>query len=434
MGMTRHANWFSNTRFSQLSMHSSEEDTFLRSLLGRTKKLGLQLMPRHMQLMLREALIRHLPERQVHLRTNGTVHYHAISPLTQFTALGLAFVGSCWVGIASANLVLGDGLMQSRENQIAALHTERLSLQGEIKQLRDNIEARTQTLEKRQRFVDELLSSVLPTDDALQVPDSIVASPTLAPAEGDTAIGGPGETAPATELDKNSDKLSSIETRQINSLHRIAAYVEHSTARLIGAIETTGLDTADVLEDALLAKPAIGGPFVTAGYVSHDMMPDSWSMSEIVADSRQLEELRYTIKNIPLLKPVIDEHYISSRYGGRRDPFKKSWAFHGGLDIAGHWKSPVRSTASGIVTFAGRKGAYGRMIEVDHQNGFRTRYGHLATILVKKGDTINLTDKIGLMGNSGRSTGTHLHYEIRYRGKPLNPSKFFKAAQHVQTI
>ena len=420
-------------------MHSPDDDTFLRSLLGRTKKLGLYLRPSHFHPILNDVVTRHLPERQVHLRTNGNVHYHAISPSTQFTALAIAFIGNCWVGVASANLVLGDDVVLSRENQIATLHQERLSLQGEIKQLRDDLEARTQKLEKRQHFVDELLSSVMPDHDLLQVPNSIVATPALVPVEGDMAIGGPSETAPDTEepvaeADEHSDALSSIETRQTNSLHRIAAYVQHSTARLIGAIETAGLDTSDVLEDALQAKPAVGGPFMTAVHVSHDMMPDNWSMSEIVEDSRQLEELRYTVKNIPLTKPVIDEHYVSSRYGGRRDPFKKSWAFHGGLDIAGHWKSPVRSTASGIVTFAGRKGAYGRMIEVDHQNGFRTRYGHLATILVKKGDTINLTDKIGLMGNSGRSTGTHLHYEIRYRGKPLNPSKFFKAAQHVQTI
>ena len=86
------------------------------------------------------------------------------------------------------------------------------------------------------------------------------------------------------------------------------------------------------------------------------------------------------------------------------------------------------------MTFVGRKGAYGRMIEIDHGNGFVTRYGHLAKILVKKGQVISLSETVGLMGNSGRSTGTHLHYEIRYQGKSLNPAKFFKAAQHVQTI
>jgi len=104
---------------------------------------------------------------------------------------------------------------------------------------------------------------------------------------------------------------------------------------------------------------------------------------------------------------------------------------HAGLDLAGVRRTPVVATAPGVVTYARRKGPYGKMIEIDHGQGLKTRYGHLHKILVKKGDKVGFRQKIGQMGSTGRTTGPHVHYEVWVDGKPRNPAKFLKAGQYV---
>ena len=104
---------------------------------------------------------------------------------------------------------------------------------------------------------------------------------------------------------------------------------------------------------------------------------------------------------------------------------------HYGLDLAGWRKAPVYSTAPGTVVFSGRKGRYGKMVEIDHGNGILTRYGHLFKTHVRKGQKLGHRHKIGLLGSTGRSTGPHVHYEILFNGKQLDPLKFIKAGRHV---
>ena len=105
---------------------------------------------------------------------------------------------------------------------------------------------------------------------------------------------------------------------------------------------------------------------------------------------------------------------------------------HAGIDIASHWKTPIKATSEGVVIRAGFKGPYGRLVEIDHGNGFRTRYGHLEVIKVKKGQHVDQGDIVGLMGTSGRSTNTHVHYEIWFGNHYRNPMKFLRAAKHVR--
>ncbi|TDI58977.1 MAG: hypothetical protein E2O92_08695 [Alphaproteobacteria bacterium] len=423
-------------------MAQSKYDTFVQACLDKIAELFARPLVVRQRQALNAFIKTHLPERQVHLRAEGKVQFFTLSPNFQAGGLVLGFAAVCWVGIASASLILGDTVLQTREDQITDLHNEKQQLQAELRYLKEDVAVRTQALEDRQKFVDNLLDSVLPGSDIVDSPaDNQMAGP--GPSEQDgLAVGGPEESSPSPSTDDDAantdapdmDELSALSIRQTETLHRIGSYIELSSNRIIEAIAKTGLDSAEFINASMEIDEGMGGPLLPHHAAFSESMDADVSITQLMQNSRQLDALRATIRNVPLAHPVIDEHYISSRYGGRRDPFKKTWAFHGGIDIAGHWKSPILASASGVVTFVGRKGAYGRMIEIDHQNGFRTRYGHLATILVKRGDSVGLTDKIGLMGNSGRSTGTHLHYEIRYRGKPLNPSKFFKAAQHVQTI
>jgi hypothetical protein len=136
------------------------------------------------------------------------------------------------------------------------------------------------------------------------------------------------------------------------------------------------------------------------------------------------------LRNLPLVSPV-DSYYVSSGFGKRRDPFTGRPAMHYGIDLSGALKSPVWSTASGVVTFAGYAGAHGKSVVISHGNGVTTRYSHLYKILVRKGQDVPFRYKIGLMGSTGRSTGPHLHYEIHFRGVPQDPAKFFKAGSYA---
>lgn len=144
--------------------------------------------------------------------------------------------------------------------------------------------------------------------------------------------------------------------------------------------------------------------------------------NKIVSELRAIE----TTSN-PAFLPTMWAHIgkINNEFGVRRNPFgERSYEFHPGLDIGGERGDTVAAPANGIVSEAGWKGGYGNMIEVDHGNGLKTRYGHLSKIEVQPGDTVERGQVIGLIGSTGRSTGPHLHYELRLFDKPINP-RFF---------
>lgn len=130
---------------------------------------------------------------------------------------------------------------------------------------------------------------------------------------------------------------------------------------------------------------------------------------------------------IPYLWPLISETYrASSPFGWRQDPIHGSRAFHAGMDLADKIGSPVISAADGVVAFTGWRMGYGNLIEIKHEKGFTTRYGHLYKIIAKEGQRVNAGDLVALLGNSGRSTGPHLHFEVRKDDNPLNPLPFVK--------
>jgi murein DD-endopeptidase MepM/ murein hydrolase activator NlpD len=126
---------------------------------------------------------------------------------------------------------------------------------------------------------------------------------------------------------------------------------------------------------------------------------------------------------IPSRRPV-DEMRLTSTFGNRADPFTGRRARHNGIDIPGPVGTPIYATADGTVGRAQRLGGYGNYVELEHGNAMQTRYGHLSQILVQPGQRVRRGDMIGLMGSTGRSTGSHLHYEVRIAGAPVNPVPF----------
>jgi murein DD-endopeptidase MepM/ murein hydrolase activator NlpD len=173
-----------------------------------------------------------------------------------------------------------------------------------------------------------------------------------------------------------------------------------------------------------------GGPFIALKPDTEPAKRLKATLANLNSHLVQYEELDALMKRLPLAAPL-DYFSISSHYGKRRDPINKRWAKHYGLDFGGAKRTSVYVTAPGRVTYAGRKGKYGKYIEVDHGFGFKTRYGHLNKILVKRGQKVDYRTKIGLMGSTGRSTGPHLHYEILVKGKQKNPWRFIKAGRYV---
>ncbi len=136
------------------------------------------------------------------------------------------------------------------------------------------------------------------------------------------------------------------------------------------------------------------------------------------------------LEKLPLGRPISGQ--ITSKFGWRSDPFLKKPALHGGADIKGKIGDKVEATADGKVVFTGYdRGGYGHYIRISHENDYESIFGHLSKILVKKGDKITRKQIIGLVGNSGRSTGPHLHYELRYKGRHINPERYMRVADLV---
>ena len=151
---------------------------------------------------------------------------------------------------------------------------------------------------------------------------------------------------------------------------------------------------------------------------------------DIYDKAARFELLREIFLSVPLASPI-EKYYITSSYGYRKDPYTKRRAFHKGIDLGAAWGSDILATASGEISFVGNYGSYGKSVFIDHGNGIQTRYAHLSKIFVKKGEIVDLGNIIGKIGNTGRSTGKHLHYEIKVYDKARNPYPFLRIGKNV---
>lgn len=196
-----------------------------------------------------------------------------------------------------------------------------------------------------------------------------------------------------------------------------------------------------------LTQPAAGGSDLRHGRGGPLKMLPFWPKEPIPLPDRlseastRLENVRRSVEQthedwmqqqallegLPLLLPVEDEFLLSSQFGVRSDPMTHLPSMHEGIDFVAPAGTPIAATAAGQVLLAHYNGAYGNMVEVAHAEGFVTRYAHLQSILVKPGQTVRAGELLGLLGNTGRSTGPHLHYEVLYRGKPMHPVKAIQA-------
>ena len=184
-------------------------------------------------------------------------------------------------------------------------------------------------------------------------------------------------------------------------------------SRFERALAAAGVD-ANRLYAQFGGKLAEGGPFVPPPPLGHPLG---------AVDPKKLEAIRGLEKVLPLTAPLTD-YQVGSPFGLRRDPFNGRVAFHTGIDMDASYKSPVYSTAPGTVVYAGYFGEYGRVVEIDHGFGIDTLYAHLQRYFVSVGQKVAALAEIGLVGTTGRSSGPHVHYEVRVNGQPQDPEKF----------
>jgi murein DD-endopeptidase MepM/ murein hydrolase activator NlpD len=190
---------------------------------------------------------------------------------------------------------------------------------------------------------------------------------------------------------------------------------------------TVGLKTETLLDHVRRGYSGLGGPGTPLSFSTKSAPPDAdtMRMQQILQQMDELNQYRIAAQSVPFAIPINRSFRRTSGFGQR-------WGrAHQGMDFAAPKGTPINTTADGTVTFAGWEGSYGRLVKIRHAFGLETRYAHLSKIRVKKGQRVSRGDRIGDMGNSGRSTGTHLHYEVREQGKAVNPMRYIKAAKNV---
>ena len=172
---------------------------------------------------------------------------------------------------------------------------------------------------------------------------------------------------------------------------------------------------------------ATGGPFIPVKPKQPAVNAFEDQLYRINTGRVQMDLYRRMLDEVPLRKPVSGETDMTSPFGVRKHPILNRLSMHTGIDLRGGLGEPVRATATGRVTIAGRQGGYGNMVEINHGRGLATRFGHLSGISVKVGQVVRIGEVVGTIGSTGLSTGPHLHYETRINGEAVDPQKFLHA-------
>ena len=234
------------------------------------------------------------------------------------------------------------------------------------------------------------------------------------------------------QRDKAIAERDQVRDANFETLLQLDAQTQTTIAQVEGIIASTGLDPARMVKMSGDDRNAPrGGPFVP--WKSQLLRMDTAELRQanaVASGLDRLQSLRDVLMHLPLASPT-PQIIMSNGFGYRVDPFSGFGAMHEGIDLRTSGDGAVYATAAGTVRFAGWKGEYGNLVEVDHGFGLMTRYAHLSRINVKAGEPVTLNQQIGQIGATGRATGVHLHYEVKVDGRPRNPINFLKADRHV---
>ncbi|TMP35570.1 M23 family metallopeptidase [Pseudoalteromonas rubra] len=353
--------------------------------------------------------------KQLMMRQNGQVSLMVVPGWLQFIALVLVCGALTWLVISTSAFFKQQKTVNALQ---AELQTQQQAWAKEKQLLTERLtEQHTQlvTLNEQHTVLSEIVSA-LPTsiteqtDAALSLPESTQ--------QNDTQPGA-GDINDSHEFEAHSNELDDAQTALLETLQTIIS-ARHN--QLMAGFTEAGLSLSSDNNSAQ------GGP-----YHQVDATLLNARYTQLIDDSVQLNQLENLLHSTPKMMPVAhDKYYISSAFGFRKDPITGRRAYHKGVDMAGWHKTQIIAPADGVISRAGKNGGYGKFIEIKHANGIVTRYGHLHTIKVKKGQTVKQSDVIALMGSTGRSTSTHLHYEVLQDKKHINPVKLARVLKRVQ--
>ena len=335
--------------------------------------------------------------RDIFLHDGKSLRRFTIGSRVQMAAALAAFFMLAWSSFATYQAVsLMNGDMAKMERRLARM-------QADVSEMRDQTRDHAALLEQRQAF----LASVLSGDaDANQLA-------ALLPQQ---------ERAPHNTLSGNYAEVDGMQQVLAEQARAATLQRYRETAQVLRRL---GLNPARFHRTG----GGVGGPFEAA-----DDNADP-RFRELFVSWQRLEQLEQGVTAIPSARPIRDSVNFTSGFGVRSDPFRGRAAMHGGIDLAGPQGTPVYATADGVVARSEwNNGGYGNLVEIIHGQGIETRYGHLSRLIARPGQRVRRGDLVGLMGSTGRSTGSHLHYEVRIDGRAVNPIPFMQSTDTIAAL
>ena len=400
------------------------------------------------------------PPHRVIIARGGEVRTFTVRPwLVGTIAIGAAIFGTLYLAatgylffrddILAASIAQQTHMKRGYEDRIATLRSDIDRLNSRQLLNQQQIEADVERLSGRQAALDArqdviaVLSQAArrvgiapaPTDAAADKDGATPApsAPAVKSPLADAAVrpGAPDADDPVTHISAVESSVSSLAREQVAYVDSVARRVTQRSQKMAAVLRRLGQDVppSPAANDD---DDAVGGPLVA---LSPDADPATFraGVSLITGEVERFGALRRIALRLPLTRPIPGSP-VTSRFGVRVDPFLGTPAMHTGIDFRAPTGYPATATADGTVTMAGYDGGYGNMVEVDHGNGITTRYGHLSEIDVKVGQIVPKGAVLGRTGSTGRSTGPHLHYEVRVDGDAIDPMQYIKAGNEIAPL
>ncbi|PTQ64284.1 murein DD-endopeptidase MepM/ murein hydrolase activator NlpD [Sphingomonas sp. PP-CE-3G-477] len=324
----------------------------------------------------------------------------------------MAAIGAVTLGFSGYGAVAAAGAVEPADTdaQIAQMQHQIGQMQQRVATIRETAQAHAQRVDHRQALIAAALTG---TGDAKAL---ALATPSIDPAADKLAA---DVVKPFVKVEGHQVQLASVAQKLLDQRY----------ADTTATVRQLGLRPERVAKHQ--RAMAMGGPLIAANSeeATADLRADA-QFRTLFQTWKKLDTLQQGVIAIPSVQPV---HSLSftSNFGIRSDPFRGTAAMHAGVDIPGPIGTPIYATADGIIAHAGRQGGYGNMVEISHGKGIATRYGHLSKILVADNARVTRGQLIALMGSTGRSTGSHLHYEVRIDGHAVNPVPFLTTADYL---
>jgi murein DD-endopeptidase MepM/ murein hydrolase activator NlpD len=288
-------------------------------------------------------------------------------------------------------------------SDVARMQRQVASMQADVAAMHVTVRDRVAVLERRQAFLATMLSDRADADRLSALIPGETAQPT---------------NAAALAMTEDFNRLDAM---QVNMVARAQQITRQRLNETTASLRRVGLDPARIA-----GYQGMGGPDEPVDTAAGADSPDPRFL-QLFTTWRQLDHLQQGVASIPSARPIQAAVNFTSGFGVRSDPFRGYVAMHAGIDLAGPIGTPIYATADGIVDRSEwNSGGYGNLVEIDHGQGIQTRYGHMSRRIAVAGQHVHRGDLIGLMGSTGRSTGSHLHYEVRIDGRAVNPIPFLQ--------